>query len=131
MSRFTVPGAQVESFTVTNADGQRYALTVTGNLTVSRSQKKRKPLDDAHTSLPKYMLEHKVGTVTFALATDQLLGFIDTIEDAQATVRLLNGRILNFVGLTFASEDGLDENTTEGKTNELTFAFVTLNDGGA
>lgn len=128
MGRFTTPGAQVESFVFTTAAGQRYAPTLTDSLSVSKSRTMRKRIEDAHTARSKYQLEHKPGEFTCTFVTDQDLSWVDSIEDATAICTLLNGRILRFTGVTFATEDGLEENTTEGKTNELTFSFETDDD---
>ena len=130
MSRFTAPASQTASVVFEGSIGRR-SLTATGDLSYNPSKTTRSQLADAHTPIAKHQLKHKVGTFKMTAVTDQDLGWVNAVEDAKATLTFLNGRIVTCTGVTFASDDGLEENTTQGTTGELTFTFVTGQDKDA
>lgn len=130
MSRFTNPSSQTASVVFEGPIGRR-SLTASGDLSVDGSQSIRTPIADAHTPIPRHQLRHKFGMFRMTALLDQDLSWLDAVEDASATLTFLNGRIVRCTGVTFATEEGVQENTTQGTTNELSFTFVTSDDRDA
>lgn len=67
-------------------------------------------------------------TATFLTNVAGGMAWMQDIENAKIVMNGANNRQIIITDLTIATADGVQENTTDGKTNELTFHFSVYSD---
>jgi hypothetical protein len=129
MSRVVSPGSQF-SCSIQLADGRRFDLTLVDTKNFQWPQKVRERIDASHALTPYYVDKYLPGmmTATFLTNIAQGMAWMQDIVNAKITMNGANRRQIIIADLTLATADGVQENTTDGKTNELTFHFSLATD---
>lgn len=127
----TIPAAQMEFIKLSSTATGTRSVTAQGDVSINDSQVVREPKEQAHTTRPLLMKRHKHGMVTMTLVYDQDMRWLDDFEDGQIIMREMNGRQHVLQGCSLAIGDGVDKNTTQGETAELTFVLTTYDIQGA
>lgn len=125
MSIFITPGSQAEAVKFNGSGIGDRAVTAQGDITVQPSRAQNQPVEDAHTPIPRHRRMHRFGVITMTLLADQDMSWLDNVADASLIVLEQNGRKHTMRGVTQVTDGGVQTNTTQGTTNELTFTFVT------
>ena len=118
------PASDVSSCIVTLATGEIRHLTVTSDFERQGGTPINEILEDFQKSTHAYGLRHNPGVVTFSVATEQDLTWLDGLRGASMAVVWLHKGRGTFTDVAHTTEDGVKRNDTTGKTDALTFGFA-------
>lgn len=119
----TVPASDILSFKLGTQ-----LFTVAGEVTYKKQRMVRVKLDDVQSLKNQYGARLVPGMLTVgAFTTNRDMSPLNVVNGT-IRVEYVSGRVITADGVTLMGEDSIDENTTTGQTNELTFGFDTSSD---
>lgn len=126
---FNAPASQTK-VKVSGIPGQSGArdLTLKDDFSFTHRGVSRTMMDGAHTDDNLYLVNFQPGKFTITVVPRGDISFIRDIENSTFVFNHANRRSVTMTGVTFATDDGLVENTTQGTTNELTFGYEASSD---